>query len=231
MKIALFDIDGTLLLAHGAGRRAMERALVATVGTPGPGGQHYAGKTDPQIAREAMRHAGLTDAEVSERMPALFEIYLANLEAELGPGAHERPVALPGIHEVLDACEAHKRVVLGLLTGNVLAGAERKLRAVGVDPGRFEIGVFGSDHEDRPTLAGLARQRAADYLERHVAGEACVVIGDTPADVACGLAIDARTIAVLTGNFRESDLRAAGAHVVLPDLSDTARVMDAILDG
>lgn len=231
MKIALFDIDGTLLVAHGAGRRAMERALVTTVGSAGPGGQHYAGKTDPQIVREAMRHAGYGDADVDQRMPAVLDLYLANLEAELAAADHDPPAALPGVHEILDACEAHERIVLGLLTGNLSMGAERKLRAVGVDPGRFEIGAFGSDHEDRPALAALARTRAADYLARDVAGEACVVIGDTPADVACGLAIGARTIAVATGSFTVHELRAAGAHVVLSDLADTPAVLEAILDG
>jgi phosphoglycolate phosphatase-like HAD superfamily hydrolase len=231
MKIALFDIDGTILLAHGAGRRAMERALLSTTGAAGPGGQHYAGKTDPQIAREAMRHAGLADQEIDARMRDVLDAYLANLEAELAAAEQERPRVLPGVLELLDACEAHDRIVLGLLTGNVSAGAERKLRTVGIDPGRFEVGVFGSDHEDRPTLAALARSRAAEYLDREVEGAACVIIGDTPADVACGMAIGARTIAVATGNFAAGELRAAGAHVVLRDLSDTATVLEAILDG
>jgi len=48
-----------------------------------------------------------------------------------------------------------------------------------------------------PAAAALARERAAAYLERDVAGESCVVIGDTPADVACGLSIGARIIAVV----------------------------------
>ena len=62
-------------------------------------------------------------------------------------------------HCHIDACEAHDDVVLGLLTGNLVVGAERKLRAVGIDPGRFEVGAFGSDHEDRPALAAIARRR------------------------------------------------------------------------
>ena len=231
MKIALFDIDGTILLAHGAGRRSMERALMDSARAVGPGGQHYAGKTDPQIAREAMRHSGMSDAEIDARMAAVIARYLANLDAELTASEQDPPRVLPGVREILDACEAHQGVVLGLLTGNVITGAERKLRAVGVDPGRFEVGAFGSDHEDRPTLAEIARQRAADYLARAVAGEACVVIGDTPADVACGLAIGARTIAVCTGHFTESELRDSGAHVVMRDLSDTPAVLQAILDG
>ena len=84
---------------------------------------------------------------------------------------------------------------------------------------------------DPPTLAALARSRAAEYLARQVDGAACVVIGDTPADVACGLAIGARTIAVCTGNFTEDALRASGAHVVLRDLGDTGAVLEAILRG
>jgi phosphoglycolate phosphatase len=228
MKVALFDIDGTILVAHGAGRRAMERALLAAVGTTGPGGQHYAGKTDPQIAREAMRHAGLTDTEIDARMATVLADYLGHLEAELAARSDEPPALLPGIVALLDACEAHDGVVLGLLTGNLVVGAERKLRAVGVDPGRFEVGAFGSDHEDRPALAAIARERAAAYLERPVPGEAC---GDTPADVACGLAIGARTIAVATGTFSAVALRDAGAHLVFDHLADTAAAMDAILRG
>ena len=228
MKVALFDIDGTILVAHGAGRRAMERALLAVAGTPGPGGQHYAGKTDPQIVREALRHAGHSDAEVETHLPTVLDLYLEHLADELAPG-RGAPDVLPGIAAILDACEAHDEVVVGLLTGNLIHGAERKLRAAGVDPGRFEIGAFGSDHEDRSVLAAIARDRAAAYLGRAVAGHACVVIGDTPADVACGQAIGARTIAVATGGFDSATLRATGATVVFDDLRDTAAVLAAIL--
>ena len=54
MKIVLFDIDGTLLWTKGAGRRAMERALKANIGTTGPADHRYDGKTDRQIVRESM---------------------------------------------------------------------------------------------------------------------------------------------------------------------------------
>lgn len=229
MRIALFDIDGTILLAHGAGRRAMERALHESVGSPGPGGQHYAGKTDPQIVREALRHLGFTDAEVDAQLPAVLERYLGGLAMELESSTHDVPAILPGVSALLDACEAHAAITLGLLTGNLLAGAERKLKAAGVDPRRFRFGAFGSDHEDRPTLAALARTRAAEHLRRDIDAAACVVIGDTPADVACGRAIGARTIAVATGNFALADLRACNPDALFEDLSDTAAVLEAIL--
>ncbi len=230
MRVALFDIDGTILLAHGAGRRAMERALLDVTGTPGPGGQHYAGKTDRQIVREAMRANGFSDADVNGHMPAILDLYLSSLAAELAAAEHEPTFLLPGVVEILDACEAHDAVLLGLLTGNLIQGADRKLRAVNINPARFAIGAFGSDHEDRPTLAAIARERASGHLRRAVAGAQCVVIGDTPADVECGLAIGARTIAVATGNYTADQLRGTGAHLVLEDLADTPVVLDAILN-
>lgn len=229
-RVALFDIDGTILLAHGAGRRAMERALLEVTGAPGPGGQHYAGKTDRQIVREALRTNGFTDADVDRHMPAILDLYLSSLEAELTAAEHEPTFLLPGVSEILDACEAHDAVLLGLLTGNLIQGADRKLRAAKVDPARFAIGAFGSDHEDRPALAAIARERASGHLRREVAGAHCVVIGDTPADVECGLAIGARTIAVATGNYTAAQLRGTGAHLVFEDLADTPVVLDAILN-
>ncbi|MBM4193459.1 MAG: HAD family hydrolase [Gemmatimonadetes bacterium] len=228
MKVALFDIDGTILLARGAGQRSMHRVLIEAIGTPGPGGQHYAGKTDPQIVREAMRFAGCDDREIDARMPAVLGRYLEELEQELR--APVQPIeVLPGVPELIDACEAHERVTLGLLTGNLLSGAAWKLRAGGIDPARFAFGAYGSDHEERPVLAGIARERASAHVGRDVAARDCVVIGDTPADIACAQAIGARTLAVATGSFTVDVLTEAGADHVMEDLADTASALAAIL--
>ena len=55
------------------------------------------------------------------------------------------------------------------------------------------------------------------------------MIGDTPADVACGVSIGARAIGVATGRYSVEELRACGAAAVFADLSDTAAVVRAIL--
>jgi phosphoglycolate phosphatase-like HAD superfamily hydrolase len=229
MKVALFDIDGTILHAHGAGSRAMEAALVAKTGKGQAQGQFFAGKTDPQIVREAMRHHGFADRDIDARMAGVLEHYLGGLDAELATTHHDRINVLPGVVSLLDACEAHDSVLLGLLTGNLAVGAERKLRAVGLDPARFQVGAFGSDHEDRPALAAIARERAAGLLRRELTAAQCVVLGDTPADVACGQAIGARTIAVATGHYSAAELRNTGADIVFDDFRDTRAVMAAIL--
>lgn len=229
MKIALFDIDGTILWSHGAGRRSMERALGTVFGSAGPRDYRYDGKTDKQIVRETMRAAGFTDAEVDARMDDVIEAYVAELAAELADGDH-RSTLLPGVAALLDAVEARDDVMLGLLTGNVARGAERKLRAVGLEIARFAVGAFGSDHELRHELPAIARSRASIALGRDVRGADCVVIGDTPSDVACARPIGARTIAVATGSYDVGQLDACRPDALFANLTDTAAVLAAILD-
>jgi phosphoglycolate phosphatase len=229
MRIALFDIDGTLVWTHGAGRRAMQRALIDVVGSAGPGDHRYDGKTDRQIVREAMLLDGFASTDADARMDAVLDRYVEELAVELDAPDHGAEL-LPGVREVLDAVEARDDLVLGLLTGNVASGAERKLRAVGVDPARFVVGAFGNDHEHRHELPAIARARAIAHLGAHVAGSACVIIGDTPSDVACGRSIGARAIAVATGSYDVAALKACGADAVFSDLSDTSAVLRAIAD-
>lgn len=227
-RLVLFDIDGTLLLSDGAGRRAMEGALSHVFGSPGDAGYHYDGKTDRQIVRELMRRDGLDDAAIDERLDDVVSHYLARLHTELEVGA--RGVrSLPGIPALLDALESRDDVVLGLLTGNVVEGAQAKLRAAEIDFDRFRVNAFGSDHEHRPRLPEIAQRRAREALGVDLTGHAIVVIGDTPADIDCARSVGARTIAVATGRYSVDDLAEHEPSAVFEDLTDTAAVVAAIL--
>jgi phosphoglycolate phosphatase len=227
VKLVLFDIDGTILSSDGVGRRAITTALVEIFGAPGPAGFRFDGKTDPQIVREMMRHAGHDDDAIDTRMPTLIARYLAELRSELARSPR-RPRLFPGVAELLDALEAREHVVLGLLTGNIREGAEAKLRAAGVDPSRFRVGAFGSDHEHRPELPAIARTRFRETLGHDIGGDAMIVIGDTPADLECGRAIGARAIGVATGRYTVEELAAYEPVAVFTDLSDTEAVMRVI---
>ena len=227
-RLALFDIDGTLLWSDGAGRRAITRALREIFGETGPPDHRFDGKTDPQIVREMMRIAGRDDADIDRGMPPVFSRYVACLEEELRDPAHHAK-ALPGVIDLLDTLSQRSDVALGLLTGNLVEGARVKLRAVGIDPDIFKVGAFGSDHEHRPELPEIARRRAREVLGMDIPGHHVVVIGDTPADVQCGRGIGARAIGVATGRYDASELMAHGAAAVFANLTDTATVIDAIL--
>ena len=227
MKLVLFDIDGTLLLSDGAGKRAIHRALIEVFGVTGPRDHRFDGKTDPQIVRELMRIEGHEDDRIDADMQRLFDAYVVYLHEELRAPGHS-PYALPGVHELLDALEQRNDVILGLLTGNIEPGARAKLSAVGIEPERFRIGAFGSDHEHRPELPAIARTRTLERLGVDVTGAAVVVIGDTPADVTCGRSIGASAIGVATGRFSVNDLMSHGAVAAFEDLSDTRAVVRAI---
>ena len=227
--LVLFDIDGTLLLTAGAGRRAIVAALREEVDDPRAfEGIRFDGKTDPQIVAEMLEAAGELEPREAERVERLCRRYLELLALEL-----ERPTTrttlMPGVEPLLDRLEARPDVVLGLLTGNLAGGAVLKLRSGGIDPARFRVGAYGSDAADRPLLPEIAARRAEPFFGRIPRGREVVIIGDTPADIHCGEGIAARAVAVATGSYSVSDLAACGPHAVFGDLSDTELVLEAIL--
>ena len=228
-KLVLFDIDGTILLSGGAGRRALIRVMTETVGDLHAFGRvRFDGKTDLQIIVELLQEAGLEHHDDDPLVEALSDKYLDILEAELASPEAPLPALMPGVAELLDVLHEDARVTVGLLTGNLAKGANLKLRSVGIDPARFAVGAYGSDSSHRPNLPAIAAKRAEPYFGRVPTGDDIVIIGDTPADVTCGMAIGARAIAVATGNYGVTDLTAAGAYLVVEDLADTAPVIDAI---
>ena len=229
MRIVLFDIDGTLLRSGGVGRIAMERALTSVFGSPGRPEYHYDGKTDRQIVRDLMKREGFSDDEIDEQMETLLGEYVSGLHTELASG-NRTVLLLPGVRELLDALEQQENVVIGLLTGNIHQGAKAKLTAAGIDPARFRVNAFGSDHELRPKLPAVAQQRAREVLGVHVEGNRLVVIGDTPADIQCGEEIGARAIGVATGRYSVEQLAEYNPYAVFESLADTDAVLASIMN-
>lgn len=227
-KLVLFDIDGTLLHTHGAGRRAIHAALLHEVGALAPDSRvRFDGKTDPQIVRELLQEAEHADRENGDRIAAVCRRYVDLLALELEAGTCSTTV-YPGITALLDGIERRQDAILGLLTGNVADGARLKLSAAGIAPDRFRVGAFGSDHHDRARLPAIAAERAAPLMGHRPAGAEIVILGDTPADMTCGLGVGARAIGVATGSYPSAELRAAGAFAVFEDFADTAPVLHAI---
>jgi phosphoglycolate phosphatase-like HAD superfamily hydrolase len=137
---------------------------------------------------------------------------------------------MPGVFELLERLEQEPRAVLGLLTGNLARGAELKLRKGGIDPDRFAVGAYGSDSAHRPSLPPIAASRAERMMGRVPDGHEVVIIGDTPADVACGASLGARAVAVATGGYSLEQLQACRPHAAFADLTHTDAVVSAILD-
>jgi phosphoglycolate phosphatase-like HAD superfamily hydrolase len=209
--IFLFDIDGTLVATHGAGRRAFERALRDVAGLDaGLARVQLDGKTDPMILDEALASAGRGPARDDERSAVLAR-YLLYLPDEVAACRYE---ILPGVERALAHLE-HRGVTLGLQTGNVEGGARCKLER-GDLWRRFAFGGFGSDAHARPDLVRIAIERARTVST----SEEIWVVGDTPRDVAAAHASGARAIGVATGAYDTDALTRAGADVVCRTLDD-----------
>ncbi|MSR06743.1 MAG: HAD family hydrolase [Gemmatimonadetes bacterium] len=229
-KLVLFDIDGTILWTDGAGRRAIRDALQQEMGTSGPIETYRLdGKTDPQIVRELMTMAGHPDAESEAHIQRVLVQYVALLAEELETGRRNAKL-FPGIEELISGLERRGDVVVGLLTGNVVGGAQLKLAAVGLDHGRFRLGAYGSDAAARSDLPPIAAKRAEPLMGRIPSGTDVVIIGDTPADVTCGNSIGARAIGVGTGHYTRQQLLEAGAFAAFDDLADVDLVMSTIIE-
>jgi phosphoglycolate phosphatase-like HAD superfamily hydrolase len=210
-KFLLFDIDGTLLHAGGAGRRALNAAL----GEVGVRQEvvdpiSFAGKTDRQIVLTALRASGFA----AGRLPGLLATVLDSYVRRLADNLAGNPVRVyPLAGELLQACRGRVDLEPALLTGNIPEGARLKLESAGLWD-HFSWGVFGDHSEERSELAREAYRRLA-------AGNGGIdrrdvfVIGDTTADIACGRAIGATTIALISDFEPEERLRAAAPDHLL----------------
>ncbi len=228
MRLFLFDVDGTLVSARGAGRRAMGRALEAVYGLTGPiGGYDFRGKTDPQIVFDLMGAAGVPPSLVAERLARFYDRYLEDLRDEIRRAGGVE--VMPGVSELVRRLGERGDALLGLLTGNIEAGAKIKLEPTGLLP-HFRLGAYGSDEADRARLPALAAGRAQSLAGAALSPERVVIIGDTPLDIACARAFGARAVSVATGGHGVEELAAHLPDFLFADFADVVAVLAALLD-
>lgn len=221
MKILLFDIDGTLIDSGGAGKLAMESAMASIFGvTEIKQKIPYAGRTDKAISYDLMRGHGVD--VTADNLERFLNSYLEHLPTCL----KERPgKTLPGVVPLLQALTTRQDVCMGILTGNIAAGAARKLSHFQLNH-YFGWGGFADNLSERNEVAKVARTVAQTQLGRPLGEDDSVwVIGDTPHDVTCARAIEANVLAVATGTHTVSQLSESRPDHVLADLTNLDEVL------
>jgi phosphoglycolate phosphatase-like HAD superfamily hydrolase len=223
--LVLWDVDYTLLSAGGLGNRLYQAVFREMFGRELTAVAPKAGRTDRAILLDTLTLAAVAEprAHVDEFLGVLARHVTAT---DGSANAHVR--ALPGAAAAIEAL-ATAGARQSVLTGNIRPLAALKLAAAGLSEHLdLDVGAYGDAHEVRAELVPVARQAARAAYGTDFSGLSTVLIGDTPLDVAAALATGARAVGVATGSFGAADLVTAGAHAVLPDLTDASLVLAAV---
>jgi len=225
----VYGVDGELgdYSFHGRTDPGIVRDLAGLWGAPDPEAVvgRYEGETQPQVVHDLAERLGTPEDIIDTLVDQCVARYVELLADEVGKVRIE---VLPGVKELVTALAADRRVLVGLLTGNVAEGAQIKLAPTGLFP-LFQVAAYGSDSALRAELPPVAAARAEKLTGRPFAGKEIVVIGDTPADIECGAGLGVKTIAVATGRHGLDELAAHEPDHLFADMSDWRAVYEAIL--
>jgi phosphoglycolate phosphatase-like HAD superfamily hydrolase len=224
MTVLFWDIDGTLITTRRAGMFAWNDSVRELTGRELDLRTEWrtAGLTDYQIAVKTFEFLGVDpDPARIERLVQRYEELLPS-SLPLRDGT-----VLPNVREILELLRDRSDIRSYLLTGNTRGGARAKLTYFGLME-YFPDGAFAEDAGARSTIAARALELAREGGP--VAEDGVFVIGDTPHDIECALAIGARTIAVATGGYVLEELQAHRPWRVFSELPPAHDFLD-LLDG
>ena len=225
MRLLLFDIDGTLLHTNQLNKNIFCQALSEAFDLPiiwqGYPGTQY---TDTAMALNLVRASGFVGD------PAVPLARAFSLMADIWATHRETaPIHIyPGVATLLNQLAARDDLLLGIVTANGRSGAWGKINAARFDHIPFLVGAYGDEAAHRNALPPIALQRASAHLGRPITGADTIVIGDTPADIACARAINAQVLAVATGRYPPADLAQHNPDFLLETLEDTPQVVDIL---
>lgn len=218
--IVLWDIDHTLIDNAGVSKEIYAAAFVALTGAEPVEAARTEGRTDRLIMREMCRRNGIEEPEWARVAAAL-----THAGQQRAKELRQRGTALAGAREALEAVSRREEWVSSALTGNIATNAQMKLAAFGLDSHLdLSVGGYGADALERSDLVGVARERVRSAYQG-AASAPVVLVGDTPRDVEAALTTGSHIVAVASGVHSRSELVAAGAEVVLPNLVDTAELL------
>lgn len=228
MKYIFWDIDGTLLLTGGAGVMAMIDVIK----------EHYflkdfkfdktlAGRTDSDIIRGAvLQIKGKFNAADAANLLIRYHMALPkHLPQCFGS-------LLYNVEETLkffdDPANGYKNC---LLTGNTKTGTKLKLAHYGIEQYfDFNRSAFGEMSEDRSQLAKILWQRFYS-VDPTITPDQFIFVGDTPNDVKCANAIDAKCLIVLNGSsYSREDFEQVKPWKIIDHLPDDPSELKALFD-
>jgi len=224
-KLALFDIDKTLISSNKVHEAAFSEAFKAVYGVDtNINTISHPGMTDKQIIIEVLEKSGLERDFIVSKLDECTKVMVDYFKKNISSG---EIFLYEGVKDLLELL-SRKNILMGLVTGNLEDIARGKLKIAGVND-YFKIGGFGSDGIDRTDLVKLAIKKAEENIGP-VNNDNVFLFGDTPRDIEAAQGAGVKTIGVATGIYSEEQLKDAGADFVLENLRDAEKVLEIILN-
>ena len=240
----LWNIDLTLVDVSRVTRAAYADAFQQVTGRRLIQLPQFAGQSESEIFFDALARnavpdtsgnagAGSGDGDSDDSGGALLAAFYDALAGAFGARRGELTQhgrLLPGAAQAVETLASRPDVVVqSVLTGTIRPNAVAKLAAFGLESYfDFEVGGYGSESYPKGALVMMARGRAAEKYAVAFTERNTVYVGDSVRDVAAAKRGGASSVAVATGRSTKSDLLAAGADLVLPDLADVPAVLRGI---
>lgn len=220
-KLVLFDLDGTLVNAGGAGRTSLRKAIKELYGVE-PEFDHslISGRTDLDnfsIVYSLIKKGKKPTAAEMKKMKAKYlEILPTEVHAVVRCKKYD---LIPGVEKFLKMLAKDKDVILGLGTGNLEEGTKIKL-----EPSKlasyFTVGGYGEDGQTREEMLQAAVKRAEKKFKTKLEPDQVYVIGDTHRDI-CAAKNCGFHSAVLTNGFGDAQkIQRAAAELETKDFND-----------
>jgi len=225
-RLILFDIDGTLTRTQN-GYLPFNKAILKTFSVPGDIRSVVPdGHTDPHIVQEIFAMAKL-ELRIGDGEWARFAKNLQLAYAEAVCKGVTMIRALPGVLALLEALSRNESFSQGVVTGNFEVTAQVKLEAAGLHTYLCR-GAYGSDSAHRPDLPRIAKARWEGRTGKSLDPERCVIVGDTPEDLAAARQNQMKCVLVGTGRYPVEDLAYSKPDGCLSDLTDTRTVVSLL---
>lgn len=230
IKIATFDIDGTLMSRHPDSYTLKIEAFdIAVRQTFGIANFNYIdylkpsmfGMTDRSIMRMLMLDLGIKKDELDKKFDLLFENIFTFFLSHPEHTTDKDYYLLDGAKNILETLK-QKGIELGLATGNYEHFARWKVDGLGIGD-YFTFGGFGNDADDRAEIVGIAISRASTNNSR------IIHFGDTPVDIEAAHENKIFAGAITTAGgatFDRKVLEQTGADLLIDSWENTDMILD-----
>ena len=218
MKLAIFDVDGTLVDSRAIIAASLTTAFTAE-GLPVP-------ERDRMFSIVGLSLNEAMKALVPDEAPAMHErlgaAYKQAFWEHRSRGEHTEGL-FDGAHDLLVRLRERGDVLLGIATGKSRRGVAHLIETHGYH-GWFATVQTADDHPSKPHPSMIVTALTETGLEP----SAAVMIGDTSYDIAMARAAGVWAAGVAWGNHPRAELTTAGAHSIASDFNELAQHLDSL---